>query len=1419
MDDRKPSVKCACGHSFDIAPEQLFKDVACPQCGKVVLAPATSTGLPAEASTKAGAPKSESLKPAPKSETLRSTRSEGAAPPPKSDPLRSTRSEGTAAPKTDPGTKHDTTKGATPNTARKAPLFMKDGPLPAPIPGYTFLKRLGQGGMGEVFLAKQESLDRNVAIKLLPPEFSKDKTYVQSFMKEARSAGKVTHENIMGSIDVGESNGRYFFVMEYVQGETLFRLVKQQKTIPEAKALDIARQVARGLRHAFAQGLIHRDIKPQNILITPEGQAKVCDFGLATELKSDDALLGENDENVHTTPAYASPEQCRAEPLDHRTDMYSLGVTLYEMLTGRRPFIASTPRELMTKHVTDTPQPPRAINPAISEEASQLVLRMLRKRKDERPKTYDELISAFDAVLKSPSPKTVRSVSETAHALDGPKKPPLPLILGAAAAAVLVLVGAVVFLTRKPSPASTAQEPAAPAIDPQVQRELEDMRGIQRTTMGRPGEYPALRAKWKALEEKYAGTPHRAIFAGGRIDFEAAVSGEADAAAKEAIDEASRLLAVGRMGDAAAALRRFPAEFSGLPAGGKVAAKMLEIERAADDKVQGELDTIGGLVSAGKLEEARQKLSNLKAATALEGAELRPQVRSKMDDLMRRIDAAIADAKLRPAEPSPSPQPSLKPVEVNPTVPPVKTPAAAPTGKVKDPSGLKPAAAAHYAVLRTPEERAQSDKRLAAAGFFGKSRAQSSFHRAATIFLAREEAEWKLEGTALAGLQEYLTSPMLDLAETDKGFTPDHHLKLIELLIQKITESPGAAVEALQLFAVAHLQEIVVHKGKVDPALLVQGKLAKGPLADLWGPAGSVVRVELAAMLLKPPGLWVPRAAEIGSMAGDFPTRYLGALCTVKDQTFDAPPAIEKWKKLGPGGPDPAAWTKYCEAVADRIKQETTCEMCLGQGRYSCAGCAGTGGMACPTCRGFGKVPDPSEPTGTGLTCKGCNARRLVPCTLCQGAKGSKCASCDGKKTRPLLVGSHYRMFLDLGLCDLCSGSGNLFSVVAFPCHGCEGTGRVLEKVVKEYAKLPAWVLKGREGRMLHATLRWLARHQSADGSWSTSSWASHCPEPGCKAAPAGAFDLGVTCLTLVAFLNAGFGPDSPVEFGNVSLGSVVRKAMDWIVAQQTPEGLIAHGQSIKPVFENNLAAWALFTAYQLAPAGEAFTEKDRTTLREAALRSLKWALNAQAKGGGWGYTVGATSDTWVTSWGAMALLAAKEVGVDIPKVNAGYLLAWLDSVTDKRDLHIGYSPSQMGRVNLPGNEAFLHHETLSGLGSLVRLQLEGKPSAAYAAADKLLEKDLPNPDPMRRDYCYWYFGTVFMSYSEQRRGALWTLWTQSLLREILALQEAADSCTLGSFPISERWSPMGGKVYAASMNALTLSQLLNTRPPAPVKK
>jgi len=269
-------------------------------------------------------------------------------------------------------------------------------PLAEAIKGYRIEKLLGAGGMGDVYRAQQISLDRPVALKILPPHLAQDDEFIERFVIEARAAAKLSHQNIVGAVDIGEWNGRYFFVMELVQGPTLMQLIRREGTIEEPKALDIVRQIARGLRHAYLQGLIHRDIKPSNIMFTIEHVAKICDFGLARQIHGDPS--GADLDIVRSSPAYASPEQSRGRPdLDHRTDMYSLGVTLFEMLTGKRPFAADSTAALLAKHATEAPPQPRSLNRNISPAANELIGRLLKKKPEQRFDSYDELLVALDA--------------------------------------------------------------------------------------------------------------------------------------------------------------------------------------------------------------------------------------------------------------------------------------------------------------------------------------------------------------------------------------------------------------------------------------------------------------------------------------------------------------------------------------------------------------------------------------------------------------------------------------------------------------------------------------------------------------------------------------------------------------------------------------------------------------------------------------------------------------------------------------------------------------------------------------------------------------------------------------------------------------------------------------------------------------
>jgi len=276
------------------------------------------------------------------------------------------------------------------------------------IPGYQIMGKLGAGAMAIVYKARQVSLDRTVAIKILPKKFSENPDYVERFYKEGRAAAKLNHNNIVQAVDVGEAAGHHYFVMEYVEGKTIYDDLAAGKVCKEKDALEIVIQVANALAHAHAKGLIHRDVKPKNVMINAAGVVKLADMGLAREMTDIKAAQTEAG-RAYGTPYYIAPEQIRGEvDIDGRADIYALGATFYHMVTGRVPFEAANPSDVMRKHLKEPLIPPDHINTSLSAGVSEVIETMMAKNKADRYQNIDELLKDLNSVKNGEVPLVAR---------------------------------------------------------------------------------------------------------------------------------------------------------------------------------------------------------------------------------------------------------------------------------------------------------------------------------------------------------------------------------------------------------------------------------------------------------------------------------------------------------------------------------------------------------------------------------------------------------------------------------------------------------------------------------------------------------------------------------------------------------------------------------------------------------------------------------------------------------------------------------------------------------------------------------------------------------------------------------------------------------------------------------------------------
>ncbi len=309
-------------------------------------------------------------------------------------------------------------------------MLMKKSSLKASMPppkleGYKLLEVIGKGGMGIVYKGYQESMDRVVAIKVMVPKYSENEEFIERFTREARASAKVNHPNIIQGIDVREVEGRWCFIMEYADGQRVGDVIRRGGAMSEARALKIVTEVGSALEHAHRNMIIHRDVKPDNIIVTKDGVAKLCDLGLVK-------LVSEDTENSKVgdligTPDYMSPEQASGKPdVDQRADIYCLGSAWYHMVTGSVPFKGENRTVVLMKHLTEPLEPADSRNPLVSRATASVIQKMLAKVREERYQTMAEAMRDLHLLAVGAPPSTAGPAAPERHAPAGPARAARP---------------------------------------------------------------------------------------------------------------------------------------------------------------------------------------------------------------------------------------------------------------------------------------------------------------------------------------------------------------------------------------------------------------------------------------------------------------------------------------------------------------------------------------------------------------------------------------------------------------------------------------------------------------------------------------------------------------------------------------------------------------------------------------------------------------------------------------------------------------------------------------------------------------------------------------------------------------------------------------------------------------------------------
>ena len=550
------------------------------------------------------------------------------------------------------------------------------------IAGYELMEKIGQGSMGAVFKARQLSMDRVVAVKILPPKIAANSAFIERFMREARAVAKLNHINIIQGIDVGQSGDYYYFAMEYVDGPTVREMLQEKTRISEKEALSITMQIARALDHAAKHGMVHRDVKPDNIMITSNNIAKLCDLGLVK--RPEDDPHGERSGVAVGTPYYISPEQARGESdVDIRSDIYSLGATLYHMVTGVTPFDGSSAAIVMTKHLTEVVQSPQDRVPELTDGMVSIIEMMMAKERDERYQDPSELLRDIELVMDKKEPKRAkqfkgessimpaakrrRRTRTTAEAEESLKKIPTGVLIAGAGAAVSI-VAVILFLAfsmssgkkrgTSPSPDTGPDTPArAPVVEaPRTPTEqpaasagdLARAKGMFdyaiEQARKKPDDYGANIQKLRDVARQTRGTVY-SMKANDEIErLRKERDSKADAAFNAVKQKADAEQAAGRFGKALAEMEKFPNGLRFSKFLSKHSQACNAIRKAYNAHWVAEMKKADGLAKQGKYDEARRVVEALKAA---EMPDSETKVAQAISNLNKREEAGKKEHERR----------------------------------------------------------------------------------------------------------------------------------------------------------------------------------------------------------------------------------------------------------------------------------------------------------------------------------------------------------------------------------------------------------------------------------------------------------------------------------------------------------------------------------------------------------------------------------------------------------------------------------------------------------------------------------------------------------------------------------------------------------------------------------------------------